>query len=333
MKFSIGDKILLKRTGEEGHVIAVIDKKMVEVEVNGTAFPVHVDDVDHPYLKWFTQKKTIQKIKSFTELPPERVIERKPRLAKGAYLSYVPVFKTEQMEEVVDFIKVYLLNEMPVDIKFGYDVQLNQRSLFSHEGTLHAFGNVYLHNVAYGDMNDQPRFNWKMRDLGNDKMALAEGTVRIKPAKLFEHVNNVMLNSEPSFSYKLIDEFSAKKVTPPEQAFTAPLPQPDMIIGGKAAAMEAPKTELDLHIEQLVRNPKALSTDEIIKKQLDTLDKYLHLAIAHRQERMVVIHGLGEGKLREKVHAVLKRTPGVKRYKNEYSGKYGFGATEIWFRL
>lgn len=331
MKFTIGDKILLKRTGEEGHVVSVINKQMIEVDVNGVVFPVYSDEVDHPYLKWFTEKKPVKKINTAPQLPAERIIERKPRLAKGIYLSFVPVFKTEHMEEMVDFIKVYLLNELPTDIKFSYDVQVDQVSIFRHEGSLHSFGNVYLHNVSWSDMNEQPRFNWKLRDLGNEKMALAENILRIKPAKLFEHVNNVMFNGDPSFSYQLIADFSPKKEAPAIDTI-APTPGPALVIAGKKKSLEPPRHEIDLHIEQLVKNAAALSSDEIQKKQLDTLDKYLHLAIAHHQERMIVIHGLGKGKLREEVHAVLKRTKEVKHFKNEYSGKYGFGATEVWFK-
>ena len=83
---------------------------------------------------------------------------------------------------------------------------------------------------------------------------------------------------------------------------------------------------------RLVSDWKKLSTAEIIKKQLDVFEQYLHLAIAHHLNRMIVIHGLGTGKLREEVHKILKATPEVTKFKNEWSGKYGFGATEITFR-
>ena len=96
--------------------------------------------------------------------------------------------------------------------------------------------------------------------------------------------------------------------------------------------IEPPKYEVDLHIEALVENHRGLSNAEIIKIQLDALQRYLHLAIVHRQSSMIVIHGLGKGKLKEEVHTILKQTPEVGRYKNEWSGRYGFGATEIYFR-
>ena len=334
MKFSIGDRIVLKRTGEEGHVSAYINDAMVEVEVADTTFPVYIDDIDHPYLKWFTGKTAKKKTSLPEQLPVERIAERKQRLAKGFYISFMPVFRTEDMEEVVDQLKVYLLNEMPVSVKFAYDVKLLNKSDFKHEGTLHAFGNIYLHSIDYTIMNDQPRFHWQLTDVANPAMAVAEGILRVRPAKLFEQVNALLVSGEPSFSYLLIDDFVAKKIPVPGDTLTPPAPY---IPQGSnsfitTSTIEAARYEVDLHIEQLRNDKKGLSNTEIILIQLETLRHYLQLAIVHRQERMIVIHGLGKGKLREEVHAILKQTPEVNRYKNEWSGKYGFGATEIFFR-
>ena len=330
MKFSVGDKIVLTRTGEEGLVTAYIDAQMIEVEVGGTVFPVYIDDVEHPYLKWFTGKTGKKKTSPPEQLPVERISERKQRLAKGVYLSFLPVYKTEAMEEVVDALKVYLLNEMPQAIKFVYDVRIDQKSEFKHEGVLHSFGNVYLHSVSYADMNDQPRFHWQLTDTGNDKMEKAEGILRIRPAKLFEHITHLMQHSEPTFSYVLVEDFLPKRKPEPVEKYE-PAVKPQFI-PVTSRTIEPPKYELDLHIEALLDNKKGLSNSEIIKIQLDTLQRYLNLAIVHRQTSMIVIHGLGKGKLRDEVHTILKQTPEVGRYKNEWCGRYGFGATEIYFR-
>ncbi len=332
MKFSIGDQILLKRTGEEGHVTAFINQQMLEVEVGGVTFPVHLDDIDHPYLKWFTDKTRKKKPSLPEQLPVERIVERKQRLAKGIYLSFMPVYKTEDMEEVVDVLRVYLLNELPVPIRFAYDVRIDNKSEFSHEGSLHEFGNVYLHKIDYALMNDQPRFNWKVTDAANDKMEIAEGVLRIRPAKLFDHINELMAKNEPSFSYLLIDDFVPKKKKEPLPRFEQFVPPVATLPLITTSTIEPFKYEVDLHIENLTSDRKGLSNAEIVQLQLDTFRHYLQLAIVHHQERMIVIHGLGKGKLREEVHAILKQTPEVSRYKNEWSGRYGFGATEIYFR-
>ncbi len=57
MKFQVGDKVILLHSNEEGEVIDIINNKMVMVDVEGTKFPVYVDQIDFPYFKWFTEKK------------------------------------------------------------------------------------------------------------------------------------------------------------------------------------------------------------------------------------------------------------------------------------
>jgi hypothetical protein len=329
MKFSTGDKIIVKRTGEEGHVVAFINKEMLEVEVNGTVFPVHIDELDHPYLTWFTQKKKVIPKNAPEQLPVEKEKFRKPRLAKGVYLSFIPVFKPDDFEDVVEQLKVYLLNELPQPVHFSYDVRNQQHnSMFSHEGNLHAFGHVYLHNIAFEDMNDQPKFNWEIAPVGETSMAKAGDILRIKPAKLFEHVNQMLKNNEPSFSYLLMEDFAPQKK---KEADIFDLPLVPKSSTKSSGRIELPKYEVDLHIEQLVESTKGMSNADMLQIQLENLNHYLSLAIKHGQDRMVIIHGLGKGVLREEVHKVLKQTPGVERYTNEWQARYGFGATEVFF--
>ncbi|MCW3123639.1 MAG: hypothetical protein JWQ38_3131 [Flavipsychrobacter sp.] len=332
MKFSIGDRIVLNRTGEEGFVTAYINEQMLEVEVGGTVFPVYLEDIDHPYMRWFTDKNKKKSSTPKEQLPIEKIAERRPRLAKGVYLSFLPVFKTDGMDEVADVLKVYLLNEMPQPIKYVYDVRLSQKSEFRHEGTLHAFGNVYLHSVSYADMNDQPRFHWQIADTVNTDLQTEEGILRIKPAKLFEHINDIQFNGGPTFSYLLIDDLVPKKKAEPVEQFVPPL-RSQAINHVTTRTIEAAKYEVDLHIEALLDDRKGLTNADIVNIQMEALRHYLQLSIVHRQERMVVIHGLGKGRLKEEVHTILKQTPEVSRYKNEWSAKYGFGATEIFFKF
>lgn len=332
MKFSIGDRVVLKQTGEEGHVTAYIGKDMMEVEVNGTSFPVYTEDIDHPYLKWFTEKKTVAKKNIIPEqLPVEKEKLRPKRLAKGVYLSFMPVYKHDEMEDIVDVLKVHLLNELPVPIKFSYDVKINHKSLFSHEGTLHPFGNLYLHSIPWTNMDEQPRFNWSLTDTVNKEMAVAEDVLRIRPDKLFKHINDLMLKNEPTFTYLLIDDFSVFVPQAPREKFVPKL-QPKYVNQPGKLNIEGPAYELDLHIENLTDNTKGMDNADMLHLQMKTFERYLHLAIMHRQERMVVIHGLGKGVLRYSIHAMLAKTKEVDRYVNEYNAKYGFGATEIFFK-
>lgn len=332
MKFSIGDKVVLKQTNEEGAVTGYINNEMFEVEVDGVTFPVHKDELDHPYLKWFTEKKVQAPKKAAPEeIPVEKVKLRPQRLATGIYISYMPEYKIEEMEDVVDVLKVYLLNETPKEIQYRYEVTLNNQPWFEHEAKLHSFGHVYLHSIPYDHMNDQPRFNWWLDDMEDADMAPANGQLRIRPQKLFQHINDCLANNQPSFNYMLIEDFKPI-VTERIQPQISAKPRRSITTKRKATLPTSPQTEVDLHIENLVDSTRGMSNADILMVQLSTLQTHLRMVINARQERLIIIHGLGKGKLRDEVHSILKETPEVKNFSNEYQGRYGFGATEVWFQ-
>ncbi len=334
MKFSIGDKIVVTQSGEEGHIVSFIGKDMAEVYVKGTTFPVYLDEIDHPYLKWFTDKKRKEKKGVLPEqLPVEKQSQKKPRLAKGIYMAFFPEFKIEEMEDVVDFMKVHLVNELPYEIQYHYSLTFAGEAEFQHEGELQAFGHVYLHSVPFEDMNDGPRFVWRIDNLEDADMRPMEGVLKIKPQKLFQHIQDVLANNKPSFSYLLFEEFQPlEKLTinhNKKKPATSTHPKPSI---AKPYIEDGPKYELDLHIEQLVDGYTSMTNGEIVAIQLAELQRYLNIAVNHHQDRMMIIHGIGKGRLKEEVHKVLANMPEVKSYANEWHSRYGFGATEVRFQ-
>jgi dsDNA-specific endonuclease/ATPase MutS2 len=65
--------------------------------------------------------------------------------------------------------------------------------------------------------------------------------------------------------------------------------------------------------------------------QLSYFEKYFDASRAHRLPNLTVIHGIGEGKLRDEIHERLRHRSGVKSFVNQHHPLYGFGATEIFF--
>ncbi len=97
----------------------------------------------------------------------------------------------------------------------------------------------------------------------------------------------------------------------------------------KPKERSAPKMEVDLHIHQLVKSSKGMSNYDMLNIQLDTAKRQLDFAIRKRIQRVVFIHGVGEGVLKEELHYLFKRYDNVKFYDAEYQ-KYGLGATEVY---
>ena len=61
MKYQVGDKILVLHSQEEGEVVDLINDKMVMIEVDNIRFPVYMDQIDFPYFKRFTEKRSFDK--------------------------------------------------------------------------------------------------------------------------------------------------------------------------------------------------------------------------------------------------------------------------------
>ena len=92
---------------------------------------------------------------------------------------------------------------------------------------------------------------------------------------------------------------------------------------------EQPPMEVDLHINQLVKSTKGMSKHDMLTLQLDTAKSRLEFAIKKRIQRIVFIHGVGEGILKLELEYLFGRYDNIKFYDANYQ-KYGLGATEVY---
>jgi len=97
----------------------------------------------------------------------------------------------------------------------------------------------------------------------------------------------------------------------------------------KPKERNAPKMEVDLHIHQLSPNSKGMSNYDMLNLQLETAKRQLEFAIRKRIQKVVFIHGVGAGVLKEELKYLFRRYDNVKYYDADYQ-KYGLGATEIY---
>ena len=86
--------------------------------------------------------------------------------------------------------------------------------------------------------------------------------------------------------------------------------------------------EVDLHLHELVENESTLQREERLTYQLAFFERALESAIRDGKRKLIVIHGVGEGVLREEVRRVLQFYPGV-QFHDADMRRYGAGATEV----
>lgn len=87
--------------------------------------------------------------------------------------------------------------------------------------------------------------------------------------------------------------------------------------------------EVDLHIHKLTPNFRRMSNHEMLTLQLDTAKRQLEFAIRNRIQKVVFIHGVGEGVLKLELEYLLDRYDHIRYYDANYQ-KYGLGATEVY---
>ena len=97
----------------------------------------------------------------------------------------------------------------------------------------------------------------------------------------------------------------------------------------KPKERNAPPMEVDLHIEKLVNSHRGMSNYDILTLQLDTAKRQIEFATRKRIQKIVFIHGVGEGVLKAELDYLLGRYDNLKFYDADYQ-KYGIGATEVY---
>lgn len=330
MKFSVGDKMVIRRSGEEGYIVSLIDSQLAEVSVNGTTFPIYLDEIDHPYLRWFTQKNQEEKKRKLREqIPSEPMRERPVKTPSGIHFTFLPEFATIDMEERVQRLKLYIANETAHRVVVDYVVRLGEELCFTYKGLVQPFSDLYLHYMTWEELQEVPRFEWKLQAEDQPGMAVHKEQIKIRPVKLFAYINELLANNRPTFRITLLTEFSPGIAPTPIEGPVPPVPA---ISRAVQSMSDIPRYEVDLHIEQLVPDVKGLSNSDKLAIQLAELNRFLRLAERHRQDKMIIIHGLGKGILRQEVHKVLRALPFIDEIESGWQAGYGFGATLARFR-
>lgn len=335
MKYEIGDNILVLLTEEEGKVVDIINEKMVMIEVKGVKFPAYLDQIDFPYFKMFSEKRKAEKKKVFIDnVKAEKPAVASQKVADGVFLSFIPVFNKDVFDDdVVEKFKIHLVNQTNLEYNFTYNLFLNGDSNFELSNSVLPLKDFYIHNVDFDHLSDNPRFHFEFSLATPDKKKADhyEASLKIKAKQLFKKIEEIQQKNEASFSYLLFDEYPDKvEVEKLDMSKLGNAGFRVYDIGKVAQHLPPPRSVVDLHIEKISDNWKHLSNYEILSIQLKEFEKFYDLAVAHYQPSLVVIHGVGAGKLKDEIHAILNTKKEVRSYINQYTASYGYGATEIY---
>ncbi|MEO6489868.1 MAG: Smr/MutS family protein [Ferruginibacter sp.] len=336
MKYEIGDKIIVLLTDEEGTVVDIMNDQMVMIDVRGVKFPAYMDQIDFPYFKMFTQKKVVEKKKIYVDNIRKEKAPVKAKTGHGVILNFIPVFDKDVFDDdIVEKLKIFLVNHNDEEYNFNYNLVFNGESHFELKNNIRSNSDFYLHDVNFEDLSDNPRFDFEF-SLAKEQKKKApyfEASLKVKGKQFFKKIEELQLKNEASFSYELFSVYPDK--VEEEKVDLSKLGNAGyrMYDASKVRDnLQPARSVVDLHIEKLIDHWKDLTAYEILSTQLNAFDHFFELAIAHRQPQLIVIHGIGEGRLKEEIHERLKLKVEVRTFVNQFHPMYGYGATEIFFK-
>lgn len=349
MLYAVGTKVRLVHTGDEGRVIGLLSNGMLNVHIldDDMVIPVSPED-----LAPFTDTPTTAKKAPIAATPASNPVSAQNSKTTTSTTSYSPEVLSHQglllafepvlnADATAEKYLIKLINDSSYDLLFQYALALEGVVEEKVNNKLKAASVMQLGQLWYDELNDAPEVLisiWRItRDGTGGKQ---EKRIRLKAKTFFKSTQIAPLLHQSVHLFPVFENLHTERRDNKEnlQNYTKRMSRPKTrinYVGDKVnidtmAFAEFP-TEIDLHIEKLLPDSAKLDKRVILRVQLEAFENYINQAIRLGVERVFVIHGVGEGKLRNAIATRLIKYPEVESFKNEFHPRYGFGATEVIF--
>ncbi|MCS6929496.1 MAG: Smr/MutS family protein [Saprospiraceae bacterium] len=344
-----GSKVMLRFTGERGEVVCRLDEDTLLIRLEGESaveIPAFEEDVVPITVSPPAAPATSFEAKSPTKTPSgqeRRVVKSTQKLtnSQGISLVFEPMLGRD---EVVSRYTIWLLNDTYQECLFELVLETSVRVVLETEGKLETATAVEVGTLFAADLSDHPQVFITCRPISTEGVeAPVERSLRIRPKTFFNARQFVPILGIEAYRFILFKPQITASVQSPstdlrelarsQRCAPAHTSESNTQIVDPYDVVELAefKGEIDLHAEKLLPNYKSLDPGQILHLQLACFRDFLEKAIRLGVPKVFVIHGVGEGKLREAIAKELRHHPAVWKFKNEYHPKYGYGATEVIF--
>ncbi|MEZ4893497.1 MAG: Smr/MutS family protein [Saprospiraceae bacterium] len=347
MLFTIGTRVKFRFTEETGVVIGYLEDGMLQIRLDDDPefeIPAFEDDI-LPYEELGPQQAAtlygagLQK--KVPQAPQRRVLTTQYHILKpkGLQLAFEPM---PGRDDQISRYKVWLINDTQFEFLLEFDLYSSTRDILSADEKVQTASALELGDFLSDDLNDSPEAFVKIQRITTAGLEEAlETTLKIRPKQFFNSLSTAPILGVPAYQFVVFNSF--EKAADSEEGladYTKSKKKSKRADSSKSRQYkpydpEAFATfvpEIDLHIQKLINGYAKLDKGEIVRIQMLHFQKFLDRAIRLGVPRIFVIHGLGEGKLREAIAARLKEHPDVVKFKNEFHHKYGYGATEVYLQ-
>lgn len=324
------DQVLVE--DEDGFEVPALLRECVVVEEGG----MQVRSSNKPKPEVVTQ--SVAKPKK-----PEPVEEKVEETVEGerlnVYLAYLPLDLSKVVQD--SGYEAYFVNDSNYYLMFNYMSRQNNSWIVRYSGVIEPNTKIFMEEFEKETLNELERICIQLIAYKKDKPFMLKNAVsvelRIDTVKFYKQ-HCFMENDyfeEDALLYPIVRQDVPEKellvsATELQEAMYQKAREerraPQSIVKKKA---DSPILEVDLHINQLLDNTNGLSNADILTYQLDKFHEILAKYAGNKGQKIVFIHGKGDGVLRKAIEKELKTRYKQHYYQDASFREYGFGATMV----
>lgn len=349
MSIKVGDKVRFLSEVGGGIVTGFVNKDTVKVEdADGFEVPMPAREcvvivTDDYNIKRKTSdkpqanNKSEERKVSAPQFNP-RPVETREGEVLNVFLGYVPM-DTKAISTTP--FEAYLINDSNYYIYYTYLSAEGKAWKCRAQGMIEPNTKLFLEEFTKEALNEMEHVAVQLIAFKESKSFILKPTVcvelRIDTVKFYKlHTfQDSMFFEEPALIYDII-----KNDRPIKQMYVNAKEIEEVLLTKKSADRPASTPivkrtvknailEIDLHIDELLDDTTNMDNKEILQYQLDKFHEVLAEYKDQREQKIVFIHGKGDGVLRKAILDELRHK--YKTYSNQDASfkEYGFGATMV----
>ena len=346
----IGDKVRFLNDVGGGVITGFKDKQTAWVkDESGFDFPVALTDLVVIVTDAYNIEKKQPQVETKVEEElrvgrqtlEEPVFEEKGRDSLNVFLGFVPENSRELQSTEFDS---YLINDSNYYMYYTYqseqegEWQLRSHGLLEPNSKLliESFDKLRLNEIEWVAIQLIPFKNNKGYDL--KEALLVEMKIDIVKFYKLHLFKDTEFFSEPALLYDVVkDDIPYQSFTVNPHSLEEAIIQPKTVDVNRPIKREKRKEknsilEVDLHIHELIDTIQGMSNKDILEYQLKEFNMVMDENKNKPGQRIVFIHGKGDGVLRKAIADELKKKYKRVIVQDASFKEYGFGATMVTIR-
>lgn len=339
-----GDIVRFLNAVGGGVVKSVINKTMVLVEDrDGFEVPTLISElvvIDDSISMNPKKVNYGRKAPEKKEEEPEEVKElpkAEPKYVAGKdspdfYVAFVP---QDEVNPVDGELKVYLVNNSNNFVLYNYSHLKNKLFRSVESGKMNPNSRRYMESFSRFDLNELPEFHFQLVFFREESAKLESPVVkhlRPNPVKFYRQnsYEKTKFFAQNAIVYSLLEptmESEVEKLSETDLTKIILEKEEPKVIVRKVASSDL--VEIDLHIHELLEDTRGLAKHDMLEVQMGRFRNEMDAAIKNDTKRIVFIHGIGNGTLKQELRKELSTKYKKFDFQDASFKEYGYGATMI----